>query len=248
MKKIPLALGLYTVRSELTKDWKAVLKAAADMGYVGVEFYGPMRYDIEELKAELAKNNLKLVGWHISLNEANAETVAYNKALGNNRLVVPALPREATCSVEAWKKTAEQFNAAADYLNGEGFVLGYHNHAVEFIPLEGQIPWDVFAEATAGKVFLQLDNGNAMEGGADTVEYLKKYPNRGNTVHLKPFSKERGFDTMIGEDDIPWAETFRTLDEQGVTEWYIVEYECEDHYTQFEGAKACIDALKKMGL
>ena len=38
------------------------------------------------------------------------------------------------------------------------------------------------------------------------------------------------------------------LDEQGVTDWYITEYECEEKYTQLGGAKACIDALKKMGL
>jgi sugar phosphate isomerase/epimerase len=248
MKKIPLALGLYTLRGELPVDWKATLKAVAAMGYEGVEFYGPMRYDVNELKDELAANNLKLVGWHIGFADINETTVAYNRALGNNRLVVPALPAEDTCSIEAWRATAAKFCAAADYLVGEGFVLGYHNHAAEFIPVDGVVPWDVFAQGTEGKVFLQLDNGNAMEGNADTIAYLKKYPKRGNTVHLKPFSKKNGFDTMIGQDDVPWQETFEVLDAQGVTEWYIVEYECEEHYTQLEGAKACIDALRKMGL
>lgn len=248
MKKVPLALGLYTLRGELPKDWKATLKAVSDMGYEGVEFYGPMSYDVEELKNELAANNLKLVGWHIGFGDINETTVAYNRALGNNRLVVPALSKEDTESIEAWRATAAKFCDAADYLAGEGFCLGYHNHATEFIPVDGIVPWDVFAQATEGKVFLQLDNGNAMEGNADTVAYLKKYPKRGNTVHLKPFSRNNGFDTMIGEDDVPWLETFEVLDAQGVTEWYIVEYECEEHYTQLEGAKACIDALRKMGL
>ena len=248
MKKVPLALGLYTLRGELPKDWKATLKAVSDMGYEGVEFYGPMSYDVEELKNELAANNLKLVGWHIGFGDINETTVAYNRALGNNRLVVPALSKEDTESIEAWRATAAKFCDAAADLAGEGFCLGYHNHATEFIPVDGIVPWDVFAQATEGKVFLQLDNGNAMEGNADTVAYLKKYPKRGNTVHLKPFSRNNGFDTMIGEDDVPWLETFEVLDAQGVTEWYIVEYECEEHYTQLEGAKACIDALRKMGL
>ena len=248
MKKIPLALGLYTLRGELPRDWKATLKAVSEMGYEGVEFYGPMSYDIEELKNELAANNLTLVGWHVGFDSITDETVAYNRALGNDRLVVPALSAEDTSSIAAWRATAEKFCKAADFLAEKGFKLGYHNHAVEFIPMDGETPWDVFAQMTEGKVFLQLDNGNAMEGGADTVAYLKKYPGRGNTVHLKPFSKKTGFDTMIGQDDIPWMETFDALDDQGVTEWYIVEYECEDHYTQLEGAKACIDALRAMGL
>lgn len=248
MKKIPLALGLYTLRGELRPNWKDTLKKVAQMGYDGVEFYGPMDYPVEELKAELTANKLTLVGWHIGFDAINEATISYNRALGNKRLVVPALPAEATSSIAAWRATAAKFCEAADYLAKEGFELGYHNHASEFIAIDGVVPWDVFAQATQGKVFLQLDNGNAMEGNADTIAYLKKYPGRGNTVHLKPYSKKSGFDTMIGEDDVPWIETFEVLDQQGVTEWYIVEYECEQHYTQLEGAKACIDALRKMGL
>ena len=53
---------------------------------------------------------------------------------------------------------------------------------------------------------------------------------------------------MIGQDDVDWVKTFQVLDAQGVTEWYIVEYECEAHYTQLAGAKACIDQLHTMGL
>lgn len=248
MKQLPLALGLYTVRAELSADWKNTLARVAEYGYDGVEFFGPMRYDINELKAELEKNKLKLVGWHIGFADINPETVKYNKALGNNTLVVPGLPKEFTCSADAWRNTAKKFCDAAEYLASEGFRLGYHNHASEFVPLDGEIPYDIFAQGTAGNVFLQLDNGNAMEGGADTIELLKKYPARGYTVHLKPYSEKTGFDTMIGADDVPWLETFELLDEQGVTEWYIVEYECEEHYTQFEGAKACIEELKKLGL
>lgn len=248
MKKIPLALGLYSVRTELGNDWKATLKAVSDMGYVGVEFYGPMRYDVSELKAALDEYGLRLVGWHIGFDDINESTVAYNRALGNNRLVVPGLPAEFTCSADAWRETAKKFCDAADYLAKEGFELGYHNHDTEFSPLDGEIPWDIFAQGTKGKVFLQIDNGNALKGGADTLSLMRKYPGRMKTVHFKPYSINAGYATMIGEDDIPWQDTFDELDRQGATEWYIIEYECEEHYTQLGGAKACIDALKKMGL
>ena len=248
MKRIPLALGLYSVRTELKNDWKATLKAVKEMGYEGVEFFGPMSYPVDELKAELEALSLVLVGWHIGFYDINETTVQYNRALGNHRLVVPGLPAEFTASANAWRETAKKFSDAADYLKGEGFELGYHNHESEFRPLDGEIPYDIFAGATAGKVFLQVDNGNALAGGADTIGLFKKYPNRGNTVHFKPYSKKDGFDTMIGADDIPWKETFEVLSEQGTTEWYVVEYECEKHYTQLGGSKAAIDALKKLGL
>jgi len=251
MKRIPLALGLFSVRDSLRYDWKEMLKHVAAVGYEGVEFFGAMAYDPEELKKELAANGLTLVGWHIgidSLDEANFDnTVAFCKAAGNPRLVVPGLPAEMTASADAWRKTAEVFCAAADKLAPHGISLGYHNHHTEFQALDGEIPWDIFVAGTEGKVFIQLDNGNAMNGNADVMELIRKYPRRGETVHLKPYSKKNGFDTMIGEDDVPWADFFAEIEAQGVTEWYVVEYECEGHYTQFGGVEACIAELKKMG-
>lgn len=247
MKRIPLALGLFSVRTELKNDWKKCLKTVREMGYEGVEFFGPMCYPVDELKAELEKLDLPLVGWHVGFPDINEKTVQYNRALGNNRLIVPALPAEMTASADAWRETAKKFCEASDFLKKEGFLLGYHNHSTEFKPLDGEIPWDIFAPATKGKVFLQVDNGNALAGGADTIALFEKYPMRGVTVHFKPYSLKDGFATMIGADDIPWQKTFEVLKKQGVTEWYIVEYE-DEKYEQYEGAKLALDALRKMGL
>src|ERR1700694_4448924 len=40
-KSIPLGLELYSVRDELKKDSEATVRAVAQMGYQGVEFYAP---------------------------------------------------------------------------------------------------------------------------------------------------------------------------------------------------------------
>src|ERR1700731_2376301 len=40
-KSIPLGLELYSVRGELKKDPEATVRAVAQMGYQGVEFYAP---------------------------------------------------------------------------------------------------------------------------------------------------------------------------------------------------------------
>jgi hypothetical protein len=51
---------------------------------------------------------------------------------------------------------------------------------------------------------------------------------------------------MIGEDDIDWTKFFDLCETHQNVEWYIVEYECEEIYTQMEGIEACIKALKKL--
>ena len=38
MKKIPIALQLYSVREECEKDFMGTVKAVSEMGYDGVEF------------------------------------------------------------------------------------------------------------------------------------------------------------------------------------------------------------------
>src|SRR5258708_6665581 len=40
-KSIPAGLGLYSVRDELKKDPEGTVRAVAQMGYLGVEFYAP---------------------------------------------------------------------------------------------------------------------------------------------------------------------------------------------------------------
>jgi sugar phosphate isomerase/epimerase len=173
-------------------------------------------------------------------------TIAYNKAVGNRFVIIPGLPGECTQSIAAWRATAAKFNEIAAKLAPHGLFLGYHNHWDEFNAIDGQTPFDVFFGATGSDVVVQLDNGNAQAGDADMLDIVKRYPGRLRTVHLKPYSKADAFDTMLGEDDVPWGEFLRLCDEVGKTEWFIVEYESETLHMPLTGVKLCLEALKKM--
>ena len=249
MKVIPIGLGLFSVRRALEGDLEGTLCKVRDMGYEAVEFFGKAHDDPARVKAALAAAGLKVAGWHISIDTLSdavfGATVAYHKAIGNKNLVVPGLPEEMTCSAAAWRATSAKMGGFVAKLAAEGMTLGYHNHHTEFAVLEGgQCAWDIMAGAPG--LVLQLDNGNAMMGGADTLAMLKKYPGRGLTVHLKPYSLKDGHSTMIGEDDIPWLETFAELERQDATECALVEYE-DAKYEEFEGVRLCIEALKALG-
>lgn len=249
MKRIPIAVQLYSVHKELEKDMPGTLKKMAEIGYEGVEFYGAFFWSAEEVKAALEAAGLTCVGWHVGYEAISPAmiyaTISYCKAIGMKTLAVPALPENMTESPEAWRETAEKFEKAAAILAEHGVALGYHNHDAEFIPFEnGECAWDIFMSGTR-KVFGQIDNGNAMSGGADVMTYLKRYPGRAYTCHLKPYSVENGYATMIGEDDIPWGAWFEEIDRQGATQWYIVEYECEKKYDEIEGVRRCLRAVEK---
>jgi len=257
MAKLPIALQLYSVRHDLARDLRGTLQAVADMGYEGVEFAGPPQHEASELRDLLEELGLACCGWHTPFNlvqeDTLADTVAFHKALGNHRVIVPGIPAELRQTRADWQKIAGVFNTLADKLGPQDMVTGYHNHHVEFTSLDGELPWDTFFGNTDPRVIMQIDTGNAFYGGGDFVAMLGRYPGRAGTVHLKPYSKSAGeedpnagFRPVIGEDEVPWDEVFGLCEETGGTQWYIVEYE-SDAFPPLEAVDRCLKALRTMG-
>ena len=247
---IPIALGLFSVRHALEQDMPGTLAAVRALGYTGVEFFGAFTHPAKEVAAALKAAGLRCCGWHTPFDALGADqleaTIAYHQEIDNPYMVVPGFPAENTATIADWQRTAEAMNTIAAKLPA-GIKTGYHNHNTEFKRLESKIPWDVFWEMADPALIMQLDLGNALYGGADVVEIMRKYPKRGDTLHIKPYSKSDGFDTMIGKDDIPWDTFFAEAESQNVTQWYIVEYESEVLYTPMDGVRRTFEAMKKLG-
>jgi sugar phosphate isomerase/epimerase len=248
-KMIPIGLQLYSVRSECAKDPAGTIAAVAKMGYKAVEFAGYYNQSAADLRKILDANGLACCGTHTALatllGDELAKTIEFNKTLGNPFLIVPGLPKERTASKKAWQDTAALFNELADKVKPHGMRVGYHNHTIEFKALDGELPWDTFFGNTKKEVIMQFDTGNAMIGGGDPVVFLKKYPGRAVTVHLKPFSKSNP-KAVIGEDELPWKEIFDLCETTGGTQWYIVEYEVAG-VPALEAVAKCLEGLRKMG-
>jgi len=247
-KKIPIGLQLYSVRGDAARDLPGVLKAVAEMGYQGVEFAGYYGYEAKQLRKLLDENGLKCCGTHTHLNtllgDALKATIELNQTLGNKYLIVPALPRDRTRSIDALKETAALLEELAEKVKPHGMHVGYHAHGGDFRRIDGTTPWDVIFSNTTPQVVMQLDTGNCMGGGGDPVAVLKKYPGRSLTIHLKEHGGPRG--AVIGEGDVPWKEIFRLCETTGKTEWYIVE---QERYatSPLEAVKRCLENLRRMG-
>jgi sugar phosphate isomerase/epimerase len=249
MTRVPIALQLYSVREDCERDLPGTLEAVARMGYEGVEFAGYYDHSAQELRAMLDGLGLAVAGTHIDLHtllgDRLAETVAFNRTLGNRFLIVPDLPEERRTSRAAWLETARRFNEIAERLAEEDMVAGYHNHHLEFLPMDGELPWDTFFGNTRENVVMQLDTGNACHGGAEPTDVLQRYPGRALTVHLKEYSQANP-EALIGEGEVRWDDVFRLCETTGGTEWYIVEQESYA-YPPLECVDRCLQALRAMG-
>lgn len=251
MAKIPIALQLYSVREDCARDFPATLKAVADMGYEGVEFAGYHGRNAAELKTLLQNTGLRAAGTHVYidalLGDELQKTIHFNNILDNEFLIVPWLPEERRRSKAEWLKTANLMNAIAERLKPEGMRFGYHNHTIEFQPIDGELPWNLFFNATKPNVVMQLDTGNAMQAGITPdgmLEIIKQYAGRAASVHLKEYSSKNER-AMIGEGEMKWQEFLKLCSTVGGTEWYIIEQEtCP--FPSIECARRNIENLRRI--
>lgn len=249
MARIKIALQLYSVRENCARDLRGTLEAVAKMGYEGVEFAGYYGRTAGELREMLDDLGLEVAGIHISIDalieDKLKETIEFNRILGNKYLIVPSLPEKMRKTRADWLKAAKIMNEIAEKLKPGGMRVGYHNHAIEFKPINGEIPWYIFFDNAKPEVVMQLDTGNAMRGGLspdEILEIIKRYPKRAVTVHLKEYSS-RNENALLGEGEMKWREFINLCETIGGTEWYIIEQESYP-YPPLECAKRCLENLK----
>src|SRR5271170_6049683 len=143
---IPMGLELYSVRNSLKQDPEGTVRAVAQMGYQGVEFYAPY-FDWTEGQTKQTRKLLDDLGircfsTHNSetyLSSSNiSRTRDMNLILGSKYVVQASTAPK--MHLDEWNVVADVLNSAAAQLEPAGLKVGYHNHQPEFASVEGQRP------------------------------------------------------------------------------------------------------------
>ncbi|MCM8901724.1 sugar phosphate isomerase/epimerase [Caldicoprobacter algeriensis] len=249
--KMPIALQLYTLRSEAEKDFIGTLKKVAELGYKGVEFAGYGGLPADELRDALREFNLVPVNSHVAIERLEKDLdgeISYALGIGLKDITVPYLAENRRNSKEAWIAVARQLQDMGKRIKEAGLNLHYHNHAFEFQKFDGKYGLDILIDNTdADVVKLEVDTFWVQYAGVDPVDYLKGLSGRVTMVHLKDMIKgqEPPF-AEVGEGCIDIAGIIRISREIGV-QWGIVEQDvCQR--PPLESVKLSIDNLRNMGV
>ncbi|PYT75952.1 MAG: xylose isomerase [Acidobacteria bacterium] len=252
-KSIPVGLELYSVRDELKKDAEGTVRAVAQMGYQGVEFYAPYfewsESQTKQMRKLLDDLGIRCFSTHNDSSYLGAEKIGrardMNLILGSKYVVMAwSDPKP---GLDGWRAIADSLNVAADQLESAGLKAGYHNHQREFIPVENKRPIEILAKNTKPSIMLQLDVGTCLEAGSDPVAWIRANPGRIRSLHLKDWSPEqaKGYTVLFGEGAAEWKNIFEAAENAGGVEYYLIEQE-GSRFSELETAERCLEAFRSI--
>ncbi|MBR5527843.1 MAG: sugar phosphate isomerase/epimerase [Clostridia bacterium] len=273
MKTLPVALQVYSIREEASKDFKKAMTAVKEIGYDGVELAGLYGIPAAEIKNILDEVGLVPVSAHVSeLMNGGAELCDILNdyvTIGVKYIVVPYLGEGMRPGDENFDEILKKIENIGAEARKKGLTLLYHNHDFEFIKMpDGSYGLDYMYNNTAPEnLQTELDTCWVNVGGENPSEYVKKYTGRAPVVHLKDFegSKSEQMYELIGiktekKEEVKNTFRFRPVGHgkqdfpsilaaavEAGAEWVVVEQDQWYDTPALECAKMSREYLKTLG-
>lgn len=247
-------LQLYTLRDVFGNDPKSFIKQIGSFGYTQVESYEGKEGMFWGMQPAVFNQCIRDAGMtlfssHCDINKDFEKKVIDASSIGMKYLVCAWVGPQK--SIDDFKKIAEDFNVKGALCKKHGIKFAYHNHDYSFKKTDGEIPQDVMMQLTdPALVDFEMDIYWVITGGADPVEYLKKYPGRFKMGHLKDRLKtaqpsETNASCTLGTGSIDFKKILPIAKANGM-DYFFVEQERYDATTPVECAKDSAQYLKSI--
>ncbi len=240
-KQKNVGIQLYSVRDEIFKDPRGVIKKIAVAGYSEVEMFGLNAENkfygltVKEFAQLLKDNKLKSPSGHYApenflFENGNGDDVKnfceVGNTLGNKYIIIPWMKEERRKTIDQYKVLAERINKAGEICKKANLQLAYHNHDFEFADMNGQHGYDVLLNNTdKDLVKMEMDIYWVVRAGYDPIELFKKHPGRFHLWHVKDMDKaDRTKNTEVGNGTVDFKTIFANAKLSGVKH-YMVEQE-----------------------
>ena len=252
-------IQLWSVRDDLAKDPKGVLKQLSSYGYKQIEsfegdkgiFWGMSN---TEFKSYMDALGMKIISSHCDITKDFEKKAADAAAIGMKYLICPYKgPLEKIKNIDEFKKFADEFNQKGEICKKNGIRFAYHNHDYSFANMNGEMGQDVMMKNTdPSLVDFELDMYWVVAAGQDIETWLKKYPKRFRLCHVKDRKKgapltERDASVVVGTGSIDYPKILKTAKTQGM-EYYIVEQEMWEGTTPLQAAQADAVYMKTLSI
>lgn len=183
----PLSVQLYSLREYAEKDFAAVLKRVADIGYKAVEPAGFWNLSPAVFKKMIDDLGLKMYSSHSpwARNADSIQEVIDTLGVLGLKNCVCGYGTADFANLDTIKATADNTNKMIEVLEKQGITLFQHNHFWEFERIDGKLKYDYYLEYCP-KIKFELDCfWSTNKGTEDSVAMLKRYADRTIMIHMK---------------------------------------------------------------
>lgn len=223
-----LAAQLYTLRDFLKtpEDVKKSLAKVKAIGYEAIQLSGIGPMDDQLLADIIRESGLNPCASHdsaVKICDEPESVIARLKLIGCPHTAYPYPHRQDLTTREAVEDWAAKLEKAAQKFAAAGLTLSYHNHALEFCKVDGEIQLEMLYRL-APSLQVEIDTFWIQSGGQNPVDWIKKFPGRQPLLHLKDFGIINSERCMrpIGDGNLDWDGIFDAAEKAGV-QYYIVE-------------------------
>lgn len=257
-------IQLYTLRSVLPAELKAVIKELSLMGYKKIEGYTSEKghyfgIPANRIKSLMEENGMQFLSEHVplgyeesykkegavaSLNYGLETLIESAKTIGQSYFVIPNLPEKAIMDQSNWPQVIEMIKNAAQKTIGEGIQIAYHNHEKEFIKQGEKCFLEYLLENTQmEELCFELDVYWAVKAGQLPEKWLATYPKRFQLMHIKDmYSKQEPTTVPIGKGSINYKEIIKVCDKLGLQHFFYEQDNLQGKWQ--DAAAASLETLK----
>lgn len=256
-----LGLQLYTVRTEMAKDFEGTLAKVSAAGYQEVEFAGYFDQDPKKVRALLDRHKLTAPSAHIDYPTVESkldQAIEAARTVGHRFLVNPWIDEEMRKQPDIWQRVAATFNKAGETCKKAGIQFAYHNHHFEFVPVNGVMPFELLLEqCDPNLVKMELDLCWITVAQQDPLTYFQRYPGRFPLVHVKgvkkvpqgqapvPFDQAIPNITDVGTNDvIDWKRIFAKSSQAGIQHYFVEHDQPPSAFDSIRASAAYLHQLR----
>jgi len=242
-----IGLATITVAKAMTADPAATLAAIAEIGYTELGLSQLYGHTAEKLVGLMQGVGLRCPVLHTpwsELTEAKFPAVIDRAhLLGSRYIFCPSVPAAMWTTRAGIGELARVFNRAGAEARQAGVILGFHNHAAEFAPVDGVPAFARFVDETDRELMqLELDCYWVTKAGHDPVAWLLRNPGRVPALHIKDMAMGGGF-ADVGAGTIDWPRIFRERKRAGVRHVLVEHDQPKD---ELATARASYDYLRAL--
>ena len=234
---IRVGVQMWSVNELWKKDPVGAFRRLKALGYDGVQSFGFLAMDWNELEKMLDGEGLQIVDMPFYMkNTKPGEFEKFVDFCQRFKIGFAYEPFAKYPTATDWRKHAEELAALRGKFAAKGIRIGYHNHQHELREHhEGKTPLEFLIDA--GLDF-ELDVGHVKLAHGCPVRLLEQLKGRVPSIHAKP----GGGNSVGGVGDAnDWRAIFAAAKAAG-TQWAIVE--CETRRNTFEDVSTSAAFLK----